>query len=189
MTETPDQAAAAPLSILVVDDENEVADMLSQMLAADSHRVEIAHRGSTALELLSEHDYDVILSDLRMHEMDGEDFYRALQKDRRGLLSRLAFVTGDTVSPMARRFLKSANCPYIEKPVMPDELRNLVRRVADDNPLTHSETRTLTMMAAQSNIAVVDDEADIRDMLQDYLQLHGMNVITCADGGPNACAS
>ena len=38
------------------------------------------------------------------------------------------------------------------------------------------------MMAAKSNIAVVDDEADIREMLQDYLQLHGLNV-TCADGG------
>ena len=39
-------------------------------------------------------------------------------------------------------------------------------------------------MAAQTNIAVVDDESDIREMLQEYLQLHGMNVIT-ADGGPS----
>ena len=37
------------------------------------------------------------------------------------------------------------------------------------------------MTAATSRIAVVDDEADIRDMLQDYLQLHGMNVVA-ADG-------
>ena len=40
------------------------------------------------------------------------------------------------------------------------------------------------MMAPRSNIAVVDDESDIREMLQDYLQLHGMNVVT-ADGGPS----
>ena len=78
-----------------------------------------------------------------MHEMDGEEFYKALKKDRRGLLSRLAFVTGDTVSPMARRFLKSVNCPYIEKPVMPQELRDLLHRISHDNSLPQPDTRTL----------------------------------------------
>jgi DNA-binding NtrC family response regulator len=64
--------------------------MHSQILTADRHYVDIANRSSTALELLSVNDYDVILSDLRMHEMDDEDFYKALQQDQCNLVLRVS---------------------------------------------------------------------------------------------------
>ena len=42
------------------------------------------------------------------------------------MIGRLAFVTGDTMSPKAREFLESSGRPFIEKPIRPEDLRDLV---------------------------------------------------------------
>ena len=129
-----------PLSILVVDDVSEVAESLAEILSAENHNVEITNSVSDALAMVGQIDFDVILSDLRMNEVDGQGFYKALKADKPTLLSRLAFVTGDSVSPKARRFLQTVARPFIEKPVTPDELFDLVHRVISGN-----NTRNLTI--------------------------------------------
>jgi PAS domain S-box-containing protein len=66
-------------SILVVDDSQETTDMLTNLLALEGARVESASNGAEALQVASEHDFDLIISDISMPEMDG---YQLLQKIR-----------------------------------------------------------------------------------------------------------
>jgi len=105
-----------------------VAEMMAEVLAHDGARVEAVSSGREALRLLQAGcGFDVVLSDLRMPNLDGPGLYRALQSSNPALLARLAFITGDSLSPQLRRFLESTDRPCIEKPLTPDDIRRLVR--------------------------------------------------------------
>ncbi len=125
-------AEAAAIRILVVDDEEEVGQVISEVLELDGHTVEVAASGQAALEKIKRRRYDVILSDLRMPGMDGPSFYRALSETRPELIESLAFITGDTLSPRVRDFLEGSERPYLEKPIVPRDIRDLVERLRPD---------------------------------------------------------
>lgn len=112
--------------ILVVDDEFDVGRIISDALERDGHAVEIARSGTIAMEKIKFQPYDVILSDIRMPGMDGPGLYRALNAARPDQIDRLAFITGDTLTPKVREFLETSERPYLEKPVRPKDVRNLV---------------------------------------------------------------
>ncbi|MDD9904798.1 MAG: PAS domain S-box protein, partial [Rhodospirillaceae bacterium] len=109
--------------ILIIDDEPDVAIVLSELLAADGHSTTVALSGDEGLRAVQRADFDVIFCDIRMPVMDGPGFYHALAKLRPNLASRLAFVTGDYLNPRARRFLDATGCPTVEKPANPADLR------------------------------------------------------------------
>jgi len=65
--------------VLVVEDEVDTRELLAFTLGLDGHHVETAEDGRKALELLEARSYDVILSNLRMPGMSGEDLYRRIE--------------------------------------------------------------------------------------------------------------
>ena len=128
-------AGVTPLSVLVIDDEPEIAQMLVEILRADGHEVDVAGRGRAALERLAERRFDLILSDLRMPDLDGPGLYRAIEASGRHPIERIAFITGDTLGAGVGRFLADTAVPYLEKPFLPEDVRGLVARVmAGDRP-------------------------------------------------------
>ena len=91
-----------------------------------------ARSGREALERLAQgDDFDVVISDLRMPDLDGPGLSRALAAERPELTDRVAFITGDTMSPSLQRFLKASNRPWLEKPFTPQAVRALVRQILD----------------------------------------------------------
>lgn len=112
--------------ILVVDDEPEVADTIAEILEKAGHAVEIANGGLAGLEALRARDFDLVVSDLRMPDMDGRALYERAEELRPGLSDRFLFITGDTLSPLAREFLVEGERPHLEKPIAPVDLRNAV---------------------------------------------------------------
>jgi signal transduction histidine kinase len=115
--------------ILVVDDEPEITVMLADMLAVDGHQVETAANGAMALAKLRERAYDLILSDLRMPELDGPGLWRELERHDPGLQRRVIFLTGDTLSQEITEFLRKTRVPTVSKPFSQEEVRRAVRRV------------------------------------------------------------
>jgi len=114
--------------ILVVDDEPDVAELVANILETEGHHVEIAHGGFAGLEALGQHDYDLIISDLRMPDLDGRSLWERANALKPGLSRRFLFLTGDTLSPMAREFLVDRARPHLEKPIVPDDLRLAVAK-------------------------------------------------------------
>ncbi|HRP97463.1 MAG TPA: response regulator [Rhodocyclaceae bacterium] len=128
----PREDARPPMrraSLLVVEDEADVAELIREILARDDIDVTHATSGAHALELLASHHYGLILSDLNMPGIDGRQLYERIASEHPQLVPRIGFVTGDTMSPTARAFLDTAGRPYLEKPIAPSELRALVRRL------------------------------------------------------------
>ena len=117
--------------ILVVDDDPLVASAMASALGAEGHEVDMAPDGMAALSRISNRRYDVILTDVRMPRLDGPGFFQELGRVYPELVSRVVFVTGDTLSAGTRRFLEQCGAPSMKKPFEPRQLRALVRRVLD----------------------------------------------------------
>ena len=132
--ETQQQApgAAARLAVLIIDDEVFVAELLADILQLDGHETVIASNGMEGLALLEKQHFDVILSDLRMPEMDGPALFSRLQVEKPQFLSRIGFLTGDTLSKDMEGFLGETGRPYIEKPITPSDVRDLMARILSD---------------------------------------------------------
>lgn len=116
--------------ILVVDDEPEVADLIRDLLHRDGHFVDSVTEAATALDLVTRQPYDLILCDVRMPGLDGPGFHARLSRAHPDMARRMAFVTGDTMARETSRFLADCDRPWIEKPILPDDLRRLVHAVA-----------------------------------------------------------
>jgi two-component system NtrC family sensor kinase len=82
---------------LVIDDERDLAELLAEMLEREGFAVEVALDGEHALAELGRRSYDLILSDVRMPDLDGSALLRRLQRDWPALAKRLIFITGDTL--------------------------------------------------------------------------------------------
>ncbi len=120
-------AGAAGAEILVVDDEEPVITLISEILTMDGYQVTPAFNGAEALAWTQMRDFDLIISDVRMPAVGGPAFYEILQTERPDLLRRVLFVTGDTVSLSTRQFLSGTQRPVLAKPFDPDRLRDMVR--------------------------------------------------------------
>jgi PAS domain S-box-containing protein len=121
---------------LVVEDEPAVLDLIVTLLGESGWQVDVAAGGRAAFERLREQHYDLIVSDMRMPEGDGEEFYRnALAHDAEHG-RRFIFITGDTATERAWSFLEGTNTPVVEKPFKPRTFEEAVYRVM--TPVTPS---------------------------------------------------
>ena len=116
------------MTILIVEDDLEVASVLTELLAAEGHEVEIATNGILALEKSMDGAYDVILTDVKMPQLDGAGFYRELERRRPELCRRVVFATGDGLSPTTRSFLDQVGARTLNKPFNLDEVRRVIRQ-------------------------------------------------------------
>ena len=120
---TPQEGA-----ILVVDDESGITSALEYLLQGDGYQVETAANGRMAIEKLRERTYDLLLSDLRMPELDGMGLYEELAQHYPHLLSRLIFLTRDTLNAETTRRLEQVGAPRLSKPFTATEVRRVVQQ-------------------------------------------------------------
>ena len=113
--------------VLIIDDEEDVAETLADMLARMGIEPTVAIGGTAGQAALAEEAaFDLVLSDIRMPDLDGPAIHGWILAHRPDLVGRIAFVTGDTLSGIAADFLEAARCPVLEKPFTPAALRTLV---------------------------------------------------------------
>jgi two-component system NtrC family sensor kinase len=118
-----------PRAVLVVDDEAEVRDVLREILSGAEHWVETAASGQEALLRLESSHYDVVLTDIRMPDMDGLALFEEVKRRWPERAGRVVFVTGDTLSDALRELADSGRCAIIEKPFVPGDVRRVVTEV------------------------------------------------------------
>jgi GAF domain-containing protein len=115
---------------LIVDDEPSIVELVATLLRETGWQVDLAGGGHAALECVRARRYDLVVSDIRMAEGSGEQFYREAVAADASLAERFIFITGDTANDRAWAFLGEARVPVLEKPFSPDRFRDLVRRIA-----------------------------------------------------------
>jgi len=129
--ETPARAGSPTprkARILVVEDEPTVLQLIADVLREEGYRVDTVADSLQGLELARVHRYDLLICDLRMPHLDGRGFYSELAREQDPLQHRLIFVTGDTLAPKTVEFLRSCGLPYLAKPFLVEELKDVVAR-------------------------------------------------------------
>jgi CheY-like chemotaxis protein len=125
-----DERSESPRAlVLVVEDQPRVAQMLMDVLEAYGYQAEAAANGLIALGKIEARAYDIIISDLRMPELDGMGLYREIKRRQPELLSRFLFVSGTTDEPEYQRFLAENPVPILAKPFVLADLYELTRQV------------------------------------------------------------
>lgn len=114
--------------ILVVEDEPTVAELIADVLGEEGHVVDTVLDSREGLGVARARAYDLIICDLRMPHLDGRAFYRQLAQEENPMQHRLIFVTGDTLTPRTVDFLQKCGLPYLAKPFLVEELKEIVAR-------------------------------------------------------------
>jgi two-component system NtrC family sensor kinase len=115
--------------ILVVDDERVIAQLIADVLNAEGYAVDTAPDGRVALEHIGRWAYDLILSDLRMPELDGLGLHRELVRSHPDLARRFVFITGTSEHPDYRDFIEEVAAPVLTKPFDLMELLRVAREM------------------------------------------------------------
>ncbi len=152
---------AAPLRVLVADDEAPQREILGKILAAEGYEPVEAPDGARALALLREGSADLVLSDLRMPGLDGMGLLEAVRREFPD--TPLILVTAFGGVPQALAAVRAGAFDFLTKPLDRDALLAAVGRAAERVRLTR-ENAALRAAAGEAPgfAALVGEHAEMR---------------------------
>ena len=118
------------LRIMVIDDENIVGKRLKPALEKQGDLVETFEDGRKALQRFDEQPFDVVVTDIRMDEIDGIEILEQILA--RAARTKVIIITGYATVEVAREALSKGAFDFIAKPFKPDELRAVIARAAKE---------------------------------------------------------
>jgi CheY-like chemotaxis protein len=120
--------------ILVVDDEDNLRDVLVEVLKRDGHEVDSAMDGAEGFQRAEEHRPDLVVTDLRMPNLEGPDLYRAIRQRYADNPPRFIFMSANTGIEEYATFLSETGEPALEKPFNLADMRQVVLQVLAQKP-------------------------------------------------------
>ncbi len=151
------------LRIFVVDDDQDFAESLAEVLEARGHRVALAFSGEEALEKFAEQDFDVTFMDVKMPGMSGVQSLLEIRKLKPD--ARVIMMTGFSVEHLLQQAVDEGAVGVLHKPIERKALFSLLERAAPDGI-----------------ILVVDDDSDFVDSIVDVLAERGNHVLVARNG-------
>jgi DNA-binding NtrC family response regulator len=113
--------------ILVIDDEDIVRLSCSRSLVPEGYELKMAKNGPEGLKMLEEETFDLVLTDLKMPNMDGIEVLGTIKE--KWPKTDVVIVTGYQTVETAVKAIKLGAFDYIEKPFTPDSLVETVTKV------------------------------------------------------------
>jgi len=159
--------------ILIVDDESVITDILSDFLSLEGHEIATAGDGVTALKILEDAVYDLIISDLKMEPMSGLQLLEEVR--RREFHGMVIIMTAFGTVETALEAMKKGAFDYILKPFKMEEVVQIVKRalavkkLADEN-FELKETLSLYKMSEELDVTL--KISDIIDTLLTFSHRH-----------------
>ena len=120
-------------NILVVDDEPSYRQILTLVFESEGHELRIASNGREALQRLNEEPADLVVSDIRMPDMDGIEMLRNIRETMPDVA--VVFMTAHASVETTREAFKLGADDYIEKPFDVDEMKLIVNKALEKRAL------------------------------------------------------
>lgn len=133
-----------PLEILILDDEPIVGERLKPALEKEGHKVEVFVHPFRALERVDAKAFDVVVTDIRMDDMDGIEILERVKA--RSQRTKVIMITGYATLEVARESLTKGAFDFIAKPFKLREIRGAIRKAmealeAEDREASASKAR------------------------------------------------
>ena len=150
------------LKILVIDDEKSIRNTLKDILGFEGYHVEIAENGMIGIEMVRSVDYDIILCDIKMPDMDGIEVLEHIMHLKPE--STIVMISGHGTIDTAVEAIKKGAFDFIEKPLDLNRLLITLRNASDKTALV-KETIILKQRVGKK-FEIIGESAAIRKVLE-----------------------
>ena len=173
--------------ILIVEDDVAFCQMLETFLTKKGYEVNASHTGNDALAKIKSNNYDIVLTDVRLPDRDGNEILQILKEEHPG--TKVILMTGYAEVNLAVDAIKTGAFDYISKPINPEKMLQVVKsalEVEEDQVIakpTKSKKETAKRNVEGSYVAGVSDASK---KLSDYIKLvapTNMSVLIIGDSG------
>ncbi len=123
-----DRPKGAPLKILIVDDETGITDLFVELMSDMGYDVKAAGDGEDALRIIPAFQPDVVISDIHMNKINGDELYKSLIQSSPQFKERFIFMTGTEIETKLEEFLAQTKCSIVTKPFDIEELTAIIEQ-------------------------------------------------------------
>ena len=154
-------------SVLIVEDDRHQANALRGHLELEGLVVATTNDGQAALRKLDETDWDIVISDLRLPDMDGLEIFRRAREAKGDDAAAFVILTAFGTVQSAREALKAGVFDYLTKPVDASELGVLVEKALEFRRLKRENRELKAQVAGRSlDERIVGRSRVFTDMLE-----------------------
>ncbi len=132
-SETGGKSLLAGRRLLVVEDEAPISQLIQDVFRGEGCLLTCCGTAEEAAAVLRGHQFDGLLSDLKLPGLGGQWLFDHLRKANPSLSRRVLFITGDTVSKSTVAFLERTGRPVLSKPFHVAELKSAVEDLLNAN--------------------------------------------------------
>jgi DNA-binding NtrC family response regulator len=150
-------------TILVVDDERAIRAALKDILELENFKVDDASDGKEALLKLQKNNYDLMLCDIKMPQMDGLELLQTIQKE--GIATQVIMISGHGNIETAVDAVKNGAFDFIQKPLDLNRLLVTVRNALDKKALV-TETKILKKKLGKPSVEMVGQSIEIKKIIE-----------------------
>jgi len=125
--------------VLIIDDDMDMCTLLSRFLTRNGYETEVAYSGQKGIAKFEEANFDVVLCDYRLGNMDGKEVLMSVKKIKPDTI--VLIITGYSDIKIAIDVIKQGAFDYITKPLIPDEVLSVLNK-ALNQPAQPAEKTT-----------------------------------------------
>jgi len=170
--------------ILIVDDNPEVLKLIASILETNEYEVETVSRGESAIKKLESNDYDMVLTDLMMPDVDGMQVLEHVKS--RASRTMCIILTGHGTIKSSVKAIKRGAFDYITKPVSPSELLIIVEKALKFKNLEEENIRLKKELKGKYHYKNIIGTSQvikkIYDLIEKVSDTDGTVLITGASG-------
>jgi DNA-binding NtrC family response regulator len=172
--------------ILIVDDEPLVRRSLSELLTLAGYAVSTASTGKEALGLLKDYSTDIVITDIKMPEMDGLELLRNIK--HRQLNTPVILMTGYGSIESAVDAMKEGAYDYITKPIVDSEVKIIIERLINQRKLVEENIKLKEQIDATQRECFHDIVGKSQGMQKIYTLIEAISntmatVLICGESG------
>jgi len=121
---------STPMEVMLIDDEEIVCKRLKPAIEKIGCEVEAYQDPKAALQRMGEKKFDVVVTDVRMDEIDGIQVLEHAKQECPG--AKVVIITGYAMMSLAREAMQKGAYDFISKPFKPDDLRQVIARAGKE---------------------------------------------------------
>ncbi len=135
MTEANENAVVQPIRVLIVDNDKDLARTMTESLERIGFACTCATSGTEGAELMSSHNYEIIVTDLMMNDIDGMEILKKAKEIQE--YCEVILVTGHASVPRAVEAMREGAFNFLEKPITPKRLQAAASKAAESVQLRY----------------------------------------------------
>ena len=152
-----------PLRIFIVDDNQDFAESLADILKLDGHQVELAFDGESAIEKFRNRAYDITFMDVKLPGMNGVESFFEIRKINPQ--AKVVMMTGYSIEQLVSQAIENGALGILSKPIEMSQLLDLLEKTKSNGI-----------------ILLADDDQDFIDSLKEFLTGYGYLVVVARTG-------